>query len=256
MWKSRTNLKMIVPVAVLALLTSLASVSAEANVHFIVNDARDGRSDDPPQKDTEKGEKQALQEVYRNLEAMLANVREVAEDQPPLAQRYDEEIRDRMEALRQHRLQQVELEAAMQSAAIDNQHERVRDLQRALVEVQYKLQRGELELQRVMMDREREVERGDLRRMADRLEYVASWGEVAFDSMQAVVMATQAIVEIHLAADDVTGATERLEALLPQIDRCGSRTAIRFALKDLYMEKGEPERAAEHMLRVIVENSR
>ena len=203
-----------------------------------------------------KTEIEALDEVLRNLAAVLEEVRPVLGKAGRPEAHYEYAIQEAMERLRQLRLQQVDLEAAMERAAIDNQELRVRDLRRALVEVQHELQRGQLELERVMMDRESEVEQRDLRRMADRLEYVASWGEVAFDSMQAVVMATQAIVEIHLAADDVAGAIEQLEGLLPRIEKCGSRTAIRFALKDLYMEKGEPQRAADHMLQVVVENSR
>ncbi len=203
-----------------------------------------------------KPEIETLDEVLRNLTAVLEAVRPALEQAARPEEHYEFAIQEAMEHLRELRLQEVDLQAAMERAGIDNQELRVRDLQRNLVEVQHELRRGEIELERLTMERDRAGEERDLRRMADRLEYVASWGEVAFDSMQAVVMATQAIVEIHLAQDDPGGAIEQLEGLLPRIEKCGSRTAIRFALKDLYMEKGEPQRAADHMLQVVVENSR
>lgn len=238
------------------LTTSAVSANAAAKVQNPGDHPHDGRSSESPHRQTDRNEKETLRDILHNLEAFLEQLQPEEEGRGRPEEQYEVAIQEAMERLRELRLQQVDLQAAMERAALDNQHLRVRDLQRALVDVQHELQRGEFELQRVMMDREREVERRDLRRMADRLQYVASWGEVAFDSMQAVVMATQAIVEIHLAQDDVAGAIEQLEGLLPRIEKCGSRTAIRFALKDLYMEKGQPQRAADHMLQVVVENSR
>ena len=68
-------------------------------------------------------------------------------------------------------------------------------------------------------------------------------------------MATQAVVELHLASGELPAAAEKLEGLLERIEGTGNRTAIRFALKDIYVELRQYDRAAEHMFQVIVENS-
>ena len=92
--------------------------------------------------------------------------------------------------------------------------------------------------------------------MEERLEYVSNWKDVAFDPRDAVMMATQSIVELHMMIGEPQGAVEALERLLESVEELGSRTAIRFALKDVYAEMGNRERAQEHMTKVILENAR
>lgn len=91
--------------------------------------------------------------------------------------------------------------------------------------------------------------------MRERLDYVSDWRSVAFDPQEAVIMATQAVVETGLASEDPHKAAETLEELLGEIDDLGSRTAIRFALRDLYTELGRLEKAGEHMKQVVRENA-
>jgi hypothetical protein len=168
----------------------------------------------------------------------------------------DAAIHDMMEELRQLRIMQVNLERDMQHAEVSSDHLKHRDLQREMIELQHQMQVSQLELEGVMVERERDTERRQMSAMNERFEYVAGWREVAFDPAQAVMMATQAIVELHLAMDDANGAAHNLEALLEKVDGAGSRTAIRFALRDIYTELGRLDKAAEHMSQVILENSR
>jgi len=55
-----------------------------------------------------------------------------------------------------------------------------------------------------------------------------------------VVIATQALVDIHRDADDLERAAEVLEELLQCIDEPSARTFIRFTLRDIYMELKRP----------------
>jgi hypothetical protein len=169
---------------------------------------------------------------------------------------FEHEIQRRMEEIRQLRLRQVDLEAAMQRAGLADKAEQVREAQLEMVELQHELRTSEFELQRLMMERDIQAERRDMMTMTDRLEYVAGWRDVAFDPPQAIMMATQAIVELHMARDDAPGAVSRLEKTLNEVRGTGVRTAIRFALRDLYTELDEPQQAVEHMLHVILENAR
>ena len=164
---------------------------------------------------------------------------------------------DRLHAeLQELHVREVDLRAVMQTRELDGRPEEAHDLRRELVHVRHEMERIELEIQRLMMERDRQAERYELMRMAERLEYVSNWREVAFDPAEAVMMATQAIVELHLNTDNPEEAAEVLEQLLHQVDELGSRTAVRFALKDVYAEMGRPEQAAEHMIQVIQENAR
>ena len=164
---------------------------------------------------------------------------------------------DRLHAeLQELHVREVDLRAVMQTRELEGQPGEVHELRRELVHVRHEIERNELEVQRLMLERDRQAERYDLMRMADRLEYVSNWREVAFDPAEAVMMATQAIVELHLTAGDPERAAEVLEQLLNRVDELGSRTAVRFALKDVYAEMDRPEQAAEHMIQVIQENAR
>lgn len=162
---------------------------------------------------------------------------------------------EHMEQVRQLRVRQVELQAKLERAGLDSDTDLVQTLQRQMVEIQHDIRTAELELERIMFERQRQAERRDMITMTDRLEYVAGWRDVAFDPPQAVMMATQAIVELHMARDDAPGAVAMLEETLDRVKATGVRTAIRFALKDLYTEMEEFGKAAEHMLQVILENA-
>ena len=193
--------------------------------------------------------------VLQNNEAVADALRRLQEAGRRERIDHEAEIRERMERLRELRIRQVDYQAILERAALDQDHDRVHALRRELVEIEHELQRGQLELEGVMMDREREAERRDLVTMTDRLEYVAGWREVAFDPPQAIMMATQAVVELHMARDDAKGAVQVLEETLSRVEETGSRSAIRFALKDLYAELGQHDRAIEHMVQVILENA-
>ncbi|UCE59645.1 MAG: hypothetical protein JSU63_19650, partial [Phycisphaerales bacterium] len=98
--------------------------------------------------------------------------------------------------------------------------------------------------------------RHELMRMTDRLEYVSNWRDVAFSTPHAVMMATQSIVELFVGRGEPQHAAQILTKLLESIEQLGSRTAIRFALKDVYMAVDDVEQAARQMTLVIQENSR
>lgn len=219
---------------------------------------RDGRTGPPRerQRQEQQDRGQDTGEVKAFLETLLRS--ENAEE----ARRADRErqIQKMMQHLQQLRIRQVDLQAVHEHAAMEQDHDKVQAIRRELIELEHELRRGELDLQGLIMERDRDAERRDLLRMTDRLEYVASWRDVAFDSPQAIMMATQAVVELHLAGGDVPGAAQKLEDLLHRIDSqgdlgIGTRTAIRFALKDLYTELEQYDRAAEQMLQVILENA-
>jgi hypothetical protein len=229
-------------------MTCPGSADAAANVNLM----RDRGHEDRERKPSDK---EKLEDAVRHLASLLEEVKHEEGKERHAKRRHEFEIQESMERLQQLRMEQVDLQAALQHAELDGKLDRVHDLQKAMISIEHEVQRGELELQQVIMERERDAERRDLLRMTDRLEYVASWRDVAFDSAQAVLMATQAVVEIHLAQNDPKRAAETLEELLLRIAGTGSRTAIRFALKDLYMELELPDRAVEHMLQIIVENS-
>ncbi|MHC4697696.1 MAG: hypothetical protein ACYTFA_13240 [Planctomycetota bacterium] len=170
------------------------------------------------------------------------------------------EVEKRMQHLHEkihdRRMTQVEVEAELQRAQINNQGEKVvRELQRQLVEIQRELRQLELELVQHQRLYETGVERHEVMRMRERLEYVSNWGDVAFAPDRAVMMATQAIVEMCVGGEEPERAAEILGKLLDRVEQLGSRTAIRFALKDVYMVMEDPERATNEMKMVIVENA-
>jgi hypothetical protein len=254
-------------------LRSLKSIAAAAVLTLTVGPVSPGTSkaaqppDDRPRDVPPAGERRPpldreepeltleTARVLQSAEAVADALRRLQEAAQRERIDHEAEIRERMEQLRQLRIKQVDYQAMLERAALDQDHDRVHAMRRKLVEIEYELQHGQLELEGVMMDREREAERRDLVTMTDRLEYVAGWREVAFDPPQAVMMATQAVVELHMARDDAKGAVQVLEETLSRIEGVGSRSAIRFALKDLYTELGQHDRAIEHMVQVILENA-
>ena len=121
--------------------------------------------------------------------------------------------------------------------------------------VRHQIREHEEHIARIL-DRERqEAQQQHLQTMVRRLEYVSNLGEVAFDAQRAVMMATQAIVELGLAGDAPGESAGVLEELLEQVKELGSRTAIRFALKNLYMKMDRPSEAHDQMVQVILENA-
>jgi len=157
--------------------------------------------------------------------------------------------------LHELRLKESELRAIVEKMELAGRHDEARAAQQELVGVRHEMELRDLEIDRLLEPQRREAERRELAMMTDRLGYVDNWHRIAFDPQRAVMMATQAIVEIHMASGQPDQAVEMLEGLLERVEEQGSRTAIRFALRDVFMERGEPERAAEHMVQIILENS-
>lgn len=60
----------------------------------------------------------------------------------------------------------------------------------------------------------------------------------------------------HPVTSSPDAAADILEDLLKHVDEPGSRTAIRFALKDVYAELGRANDAARQMAQVIIENAK
>lgn len=167
----------------------------------------------------------------------------------------DAQMQVLQEEVRMLRMREVDIESEMQRATIGDNTAFPKDLQRAMIDIQHQLQRRQLDLERVHMDRDRHMEQRELMRMSDRFEYVANWQGVAFEPSSAVMMATQAIVELNIANGRPERAAEQLESLLKKLSEPGCRTAIRFALKDVYTELGFLEKAEQHMLKIILENA-
>ncbi|MBU0718489.1 MAG: hypothetical protein KJ749_09600 [Planctomycetes bacterium] len=196
-------------------------------------------------EDLERGQFEAVQQEY-------------------LEQRRIEDELDRLQAelleLRRLRLDLRERELEARPVRSDPpDEEREREHQEVLDEfsrVERQIQRIELEIQARHMERQRLAERRELKQMTERFEYVANWREVAFDPRDAVMMATQAIVELHVMTGEPVDAIEPLERLLAEVKDVGSRTAVRFALKDIYLELGRLDQAQEQMIEVFLENSR
>lgn len=153
------------------------------------------------------------------------------------------------------RIRESELRATVEQMQLAGRHDEAREAQRELVMIRHEMELRELEVDRFLEQQRREAERRELAMMTDRLDYVDDWHRIAFDPQRAVMMATQAIVEINMASGQPNRAVEMLEGLLEGVEERGSRTAVRFALRDVYMERDEPERAAQHMVQIILENS-
>ena len=163
---------------------------------------------------------------------------------------------DRLHAeIQELRVRELDLRTDMETMELEGHPREAHDLQRELVRVRHELERHQLELDRLLTEQHRQAERRELMRMEERLEYVSSWKDVAFDPRDAVMMATQSMVELHMMRGEPQGAAEALEQLLERVEELGSRTAIRFALKDVYAEIGDHQRAQEHMTKVILENA-
>jgi|GEM_PF-2216193 len=167
-----------------------------------------------------------------------------------------QEIQELEQAHLDLQMQELNLQTELQRQEIDGKRDDVMNLQRELIEIRAQRERNELEMERRRSELNHQEERRDILRMRERLDYVSDWRSVAFDPQEAVMMATQAVVETGLARENPHEAADTLEELLGDIDDLGSRTAIRFALRDLYAELGRLDKAAEHMKQVVRENAR
>lgn len=156
----------------------------------------------------------------------------------------------------EQRMREVELQAAAKKLELEGNFDEWGPIHRELVQVRTDLEQRELQLELRRLEVNRQAERHDMLRMRDRLEYISDWRGVAFDSQEAVMMATQAVVESAFEGGGSERASELLEGLLGEIRDVGSRTAIRFALRDLYGESDRPAAATEHLKQIILENAR
>ena len=220
-------------------------------------------ADTPREADPRERElREALEQRDREMER-AERQRERAERETVRAHReFEAQMQLEVEVDRLHaeiqelRVRELDLRTEMETMELEGRPGEAHDLRRELVRVRHELERHELEVDRLMTEHHRQAERRELVRMEERLEYVSNWKDVAFDPRDAVMMATQSIVELHMMIGEPQGAAEALERLLESVEELGSRTAIRFALKDVYAEMGNRERAQEHMTKVILENAR
>ncbi len=231
-------------------LPTLSPAASPAQADLREREIRESRE----RAERERDVREARREFERTQRAFHEVNREAQERSARRAM--ETEYNRRYSELQELHVREADLRAVMQARELEGRHDEVHELRRELVHVRHEIERNEQEIQRLMLERERQAERYDLMRMAERLEYVSNWREVAFDPAEAVMMATQAIVEVHLTTDNPERAADVLEQLLDRVDELGSRTAVRFALKDVYAEMGRPEQAAEHMIQVIQENAR
>lgn len=173
--------------------------------------------------------------------------------------------RDRYHQLRDQALHMREIIAELEARRPDegrSEVEQIREHEQRLRDVQLELQRLEIEaerteigLQRLEEVRERRMERSNIESMMDRIDYVANWKDIAFESDLAVSMAVQGIVEMQFGAGESSKAIEILSDLLEQVEEVGARTALRFAIKDVASSKGEVHQATEQLRMIVLENA-
>ena len=173
--------------------------------------------------------------------------------------------RDRYQQVRDQALHMRELIAELEARLLpedESDVERLREREQQLRDVQLELRRLEIEaerselgLQRLEEVRERRRERSNIESMMDRIDYVANWKDIAFESDLAVSMAVQGIVEMQIAAGESGEAIEILSDLLERVEQVGARTALRFAIKDVAASKGEVHRATEQLRMIVLENA-
>jgi len=169
------------------------------------------------------------------------------------------ELEARMHRLQEEihdlRVEEAEFVAQFERAHLEQREEEAHDLRLRLLDVEHEIRRRELDLARIERMHDNLEERHELMRMTDRLEYVSNWGDVAFNAPRAVMMATQAIVETALVQGEPEHGVSALSSILENVTHLGSRTAVRFALKDIYTAMGKPDEAVQQMALVIQENA-
>ncbi len=129
------------------------------------------------------------------------------------------------------------------------------DMPTLLERFRQNLSMRESDMKRMMEERRRMLEQRELDMQNSRLSYVSNWHEVAFDPRRALVMSIQSIVELATRQGHPEHAERILNELLEKMHDVGGRTAIHFALKDLYTTMKQPERAAEQMVQAAMENA-
>lgn len=173
------------------------------------------------------------------------------------ARRTEVEVDRLREVIRRLKHQATQLHFALDDA--ERAEIAPREIDRLRLEMEFvhqEIAAHEEQIARAIEYQRRELEQEHLTTMAHRLEYVSHWEEVAFDPKRAVMMATQALVELEMGRGQPAEAAATLESLLEQVHELGGRTAIRFALKDVYTEMDQPGEAREQMIQVILENAR
>lgn len=168
----------------------------------------------------------------------------------------ERELHELERELIEQKMRQAGLRADMHTLNLEGKQDDADAILRNLRYIAVEIQRHERQLELRRSDVNRQAERYEMLRMRDRLQYVSDWRSVAFDPQEAVMMATQAVVESAFVGGGIERAVELLEGLLGEIHDVGSRTAIRFALRDLYDESGQSDAATEHLKKIILENAR
>jgi thioredoxin-like negative regulator of GroEL len=67
-------------------------------------------------------------------------------------------------------------------------------------------------------------------------------------------MAQNSIKEVYEKAGKKADAVNELQQMLNGLDDPAARTALRFALADLYKETGQNEKALEQLREIVAEN--
>jgi predicted negative regulator of RcsB-dependent stress response len=84
--------------------------------------------------------------------------------------------------------------------------------------------------------------------MLDRMEKIAS------DPRSALMLAQNSIKEVYERKGQKAEAVGELRKLLDGLEDVGVRTAIRFAIADIYKETGQNDRALEELRMIVSEN--
>lgn len=165
-----------------------------------------------------------------------------------------ERLHDELDAMR---LREIDIRAVLEKSKIGplRDGEALWKMAEELMQLQPDIERRELEIARLQRQREQLERRGRMQWMEQR-QHAPDRHRAAFDAVDAVIMATHAVVDIHRDAGGLEGAAEVLEGLLQRIDEPATRTFIRFTLRDIYMELEQPARAADHLVEIIIENAR
>ncbi|UCC29975.1 MAG: hypothetical protein JSU86_17465 [Phycisphaerales bacterium] len=164
-------------------------------------------------------------------------------------------LHDELDALR---LREIDIRAALEKSKLglpERDLEALSKMALELMRIQSDLERRELQIARLQRQRGQLERRGRLQWMEQR-QHTPDRHRAAFDAVDAVIMATQSVVDIHRDADGLEQAAEVLEELLQRVDEPSARTFIRFTLRDIYMELEQPARAADHLVEIIIENAR
>jgi len=260
------TMRMIVPIAatLLVSLTLPRLVSAEEKPptprEQEIQQRQDQRQAEQYQQNLDQA-RQQYEQATQKYETMMREYearRAASEDREPRGPSQNEiekridELNNRLLDLRRH---EVDLRTQMEQLNVSGRPGDAAGIKLEVIEVNRQIEMTQLELEQHQHELQRVQERREIGHMQDRLEYVANWRDIAFDPQQAITLATQSLVELHMGQDDAAGAAQALEDLLPRVEWTGARTALRFALKEVYNDMGHPEKAADQLVKIILENS-